>query len=56
MTGVPPRIWSGANGVKLAYKSFLGPVRGGIGIHADRKPVYYLSVGYDIDAFEFSRR
>ncbi len=43
-------------GVKLAYKSFLGPVRGGVGFHADRKPVYYLSVGYDIDAFEFSRR
>ncbi len=43
-------------GVKLAYKSFLGPIRGGVGFHKERKPVYYISIGYDIDAFEFSRR
>ncbi len=43
-------------GVKLAYKSFLGPIRGGVGFMPERKPVYYLSIGYDIDAFEFSRR
>jgi len=43
-------------GIKLGYKTYFGPLRIGAAIDQDRKPYYYLSVGYEFDAFEFSRK
>ncbi|MCD4651511.1 MAG: patatin-like phospholipase family protein [Candidatus Cloacimonetes bacterium] len=46
--------WGG--GIKLGYKSYFGPVRAAIGFNKDHEPLGYLSVGWDIDSFEFSRK
>ena len=43
-------------GIKLGYQTFFGPLRIGAAIAQDRKAYYYLSVGYEFDAFEFSRK
>ena len=43
-------------GVKLGYKSLIGPLRGGMGINKEGKLLTYISLGYDFDSFEFSRR
>ena len=43
-------------GVKLGYRSMIGPLRGGVGFNRQGKFLSYISVGYDFDAFEFSRR
>ncbi len=43
-------------GLKIGYKSLLGPLRGGIGLNRDGNLLTYISIGYDYDFFEFSRR
>src|SRR5690554_371407 len=43
-------------GIKLGYKSIIGPLRGGLGINKEGKVLTYISLGYDFDSFEFSRR
>ncbi len=43
-------------GIKLGYKTYFGPLRIGMAIDQDRKSYYYLSLGYEFDAFEFSRK
>jgi NTE family protein len=43
-------------GLTIGVRSLLGPLRFGIGITDTKKINTYLSLGYDYDAFEFSRR
>ena len=43
-------------GVKVGFKTFLGAIRGGLGVNKKGAITTYLSIGYDLDAFEFSRR
>jgi outer membrane translocation and assembly module TamA len=46
--------WAG--GIRLGYSTYLGPIKAGVGFQPHREAVGYISVGYNIDAFEFSRR
>jgi len=43
-------------GFVIGYRSPLGPMRVGLGITEDSTLNYFISVGYDYDIFEFSRR
>lgn len=43
-------------GIKVGYRTFLGPIKIGYAVDGDLKSNYYFSVGYDFDAFEFSRK
>ncbi len=43
-------------GAVLGYKTYLGPIRVGAALDEDKRSYYYLSVGYEFDPFEFSRR
>ncbi len=45
-----------ALGLKLGFKSFIGPVRVAAAIDEEYRTYYYLSIGYEFDQFEFSRR
>lgn len=46
--------WGG--GLIAGYKTPLGPLRGALAIMEDRSLTGYLSIGYDLDVFEFSKR
>ena len=41
-------------GIKIGYKTLLGPIKLGYAVDEDLKSNYYFSVGYNFDAFEFS--
>jgi NTE family protein len=43
-------------GVELGYKSIIGPARIALSRNKDKKFFGYISLGYDYDAFFFSRR
>lgn len=43
-------------GIKAGYRSIIGPLRGGLGINRRGKVHSYISLGFDFDPFEFSRR
>lgn len=43
-------------GMTAGYQTPVGPVRAGVGLSEDHIPVWYLSFGYDLDPFFFSRR
>ena len=43
-------------GIKLGYMSMVGPLRGGFGFNRHGGFASYISIGYDFDIFEFSRR
>ncbi|MBW6516399.1 MAG: patatin-like phospholipase family protein [Candidatus Cloacimonetes bacterium] len=43
-------------GLKIGYLSIIGPLRGGFGFNRQGGFVSYISIGYDFDIFEFSRR
>jgi NTE family protein len=43
-------------GLKVGYSIYFGAIRGGIGIDKSKNIRTYLSIGYDFDAFEFSRK
>ncbi|MCD4796957.1 MAG: patatin-like phospholipase family protein [Candidatus Cloacimonetes bacterium] len=43
-------------GTIFGYNSLFGPLRFGVSINDDRRINYYLSIGYEFDPFEFSRR
>lgn len=43
-------------GVKLGYRSVIGPLRYAVSYNWEGNWNQYLSLGYDFDAFEFSRR
>jgi len=45
-----------ASGMIIGYDSFFGPIRAGVGINENSRTIGYVSVGYDYDAFFFSRR
>jgi NTE family protein len=45
-----------AGGIKLGFDTILGPLRIAAAIDEEQKIYYYLSIGYEFDAFEFSRR
>ena len=52
----PEKYLYKAAGVKIGYKTLLGPIRAGIALDEDGRSYYYLSIGYEFDPFEFSRR
>jgi outer membrane translocation and assembly module TamA len=52
----PEKFLYKAGGVKLGYRSFLGPIRIGAAFDEDYRSYYYFSLGYEFDQFEFSRR
>jgi len=52
----PEKYLYKATGVKIGYKTLLGPIRGGMALDEDGISYYYLSIGYEFDPFEFSRR
>ncbi len=43
-------------GIRLGYNSIIGPARVGLALDKEFKTYFYLSLGYEFDAFEFSRR
>ncbi len=43
-------------GIIIGYKSAVGPLRLGVGYNEDSAVNYYLSLGFDYDVFQFSRR
>lgn len=43
-------------GIKLGYKTPFGPIRAAFAIDEERESYLYLSLGYNFDPFEFSRR
>jgi NTE family protein len=43
-------------GFELAYDGVLVPFRAAITLNESHKANYYISIGYDFDAFEFSRK
>lgn len=43
-------------GIKLGYKSVIGPLRLGAALDEEFKEYFYLSLGYEFDPFEFSNR
>ncbi|MBN1326699.1 MAG: hypothetical protein JW996_01985, partial [Candidatus Cloacimonetes bacterium] len=43
-------------GVKIGYDSLIGPLRFAVACDQDLDLYYYLNIGYDFDAFEYSRR
>lgn len=53
---LPENNFYQAAGIKLGYDSIIGPVRSAFFVDSDRKVNFYLSIGYEFDAFEFSRR
>lgn len=52
----PEKFLYKAAGIKLGYRSFLGPIRLGAALDEDHQSYYYFSLGYVFDQFEFSRR
>ena len=42
-------------GTQLGIKTILGPIRYGLAFNRDLKLLHYLSIGYQFDAFKFSR-
>ena len=42
-------------GLKISYKSFLGPLKLGLAFDEDSNDYQYFSLGYNFDSFEFSR-
>ncbi len=46
--------WGG--GIRLGYRTPLAPLRLALATNEDRKVTAYISIGFDLDAFEFSRR
>jgi NTE family protein len=52
----PDKFLYRAAGIKLGYRSFLGPIRMGAALDEDFRSYYYFSLGYEFDQFEFSRR
>lgn len=52
----PEKFLYKAAGIKLGYRSFLGPIRVGAALDEDYRSYYYFSLGYEFDQFEFSRR
>ncbi len=52
----PEKYLYKAAGVKIGYKTLLGPIRAGMALDEDGISYYYLSIGYEFDPFEFSRR
>ncbi|MDO9576694.1 MAG: patatin-like phospholipase family protein [Candidatus Cloacimonadales bacterium] len=52
----PAKFLYKAAGVKLGYRSFLGPIQIGAALDEDYRSYYYFSLGYEFDQFEFSRR
>ncbi|MFC1898251.1 patatin-like phospholipase family protein [Candidatus Cloacimonadota bacterium] len=52
----PEKFLYRAAGVKLGYRSFLGPIRVGAALDEDYRSYYYFSLGYEFDQSEFSRR
>ena len=47
---------SSALGMTIGYRTYLFPLRLGLGYNKDNEFFSFVSVGYDYDAFEFSRR
>ena len=47
---------STALGLTIGYRTYLFPLRLGLGYNKDNEFFSFISVGYDYDAFEFSRR
>ena len=45
-----------AAGIVVGYKTFVGPHRIGFALNDRNETSFYLSIGYDYDAFFFSRR
>jgi NTE family protein len=43
-------------GMIIGYKTIIGPLRFGVGFNEDSAMNYYLSLGFDYDIFQFSRR
>ena len=52
----PEKYLYKAAGMKIGYKTLLGPIRAGMALDEDGKSYYYLSIGYEFDPFAFSRR
>ncbi len=52
----PEKYLYKAAGVKIGYKTLVGPIRAGIALDEDGRSYYYLSIGYEFDPFEFSKR
>ncbi|RLC53535.1 MAG: hypothetical protein DRH79_03425, partial [Candidatus Cloacimonadota bacterium] len=52
----PEKFTYKGGGVVLGYKTYLGPIRIGAALDEDKRSYYYLSIGYEFDPFEFSRR
>jgi NTE family protein len=52
----PEKYLYKATGVKIGYKTLVGPIRAGMALDEDGRSNYYLSIGYEFDSFEFSRR
>lgn len=53
---IPEDDFFRAGGIKLGYKTFLGPLRIGAALDEDYERSYYFSFGFNIDPFVFSRR
>jgi len=53
---IPDDDFFRAGGIKLGYKTFLGPLRIGAALDEDYDRSYYFSFGFNIDPFVFSRR
>ncbi len=53
---LPEEFLYKAAGVKIGCKTMFGPIRAGMALDEDGKSYYYLSIGYEFDPFEFSRR
>jgi outer membrane translocation and assembly module TamA len=52
----PEKYLYKAGGMKIGYETLLGPIRVGMALDEDGISYYYLSIGYEFDPFEFSRR
>ena len=53
---VPEENLFNAYGLRLGYRTAFGPIRMAAAIDQDQKKYFYLSLGYEFDAFEFSGR
>ena len=53
---LPEKNFYQSAGIKLGYNNILFPVRTGLFVNQEENLNFYLSIGYEFDAFEFSRR